>query len=438
MRTLFGTDGIRGEAGVPPLDAATVSKVGAALATSLGRPRISVVVGCDTRVSSESIVAALSGGLAANGATVRFAGVVPTPAVAWLTRELGADAGVSISASHNPWTDNGIKIFSAEGRKLPDAVETAIARRIAAASPTAPARNDAEPALARAYVTHLAGSLPHRLDGVKVVIDAAHGAAFEVAPAAFGAAGAEVLARNVAPDGRNINEGCGALHPEGMARAVIDTGASLGIALDGDADRIIVADDTGTLLDGDDVLYPLDARARARREETRSRRGDGHVELGAGARARGEGRSTDPRGRRRPVRRGGDGEVGRASRRRALRPSHPRGPHDDGRRHAHGPSHRLARRGLGPAALGAAPLRPHAAGAPEREGSREDAHSTAIPGFAARRRVAEQRLAGNGRLLLRYSGTEALARVMVEGADAALVDSVARDLVDALRESLGP
>src|ERR1017187_6008194 len=160
MRALFGTDGIRGEAGVPPLDAATVSKGGAAPATSLGRAGVSVVVGCDTRVSSGAIVAALSGGLVANGATVRFAGVVPTPAVAWLTRELEADAGVSISASHNPWKDNGIKIFSAEGRKLPDAVETAIERRITAASPAAPAGNDAEPALARAYVAHLAGSLP--------------------------------------------------------------------------------------------------------------------------------------------------------------------------------------------------------------------------------------------------------------------------------------
>ncbi|MGZ6988058.1 MAG: phosphoglucosamine mutase, partial [Thermoanaerobaculia bacterium] len=190
MRALFGTDGIRGEAGVPPLDAATVSKVGGALASSLGRPGVSVVVGCDTRISSESIVAALSGGLVANGGVVRFAGIVPTPAVAWLTQTLRADAGVSISASHNPWKDNGIKIFSAEGRKLPDAVEAAIERRIAAASATAPAETVVEPALARDYVTHLAGSLPHRLDGVRVVVDAAHGAAFEVAPAAFRAAGA--------------------------------------------------------------------------------------------------------------------------------------------------------------------------------------------------------------------------------------------------------
>src|SRR5450759_3936698 len=225
MRALFGTDGIRGEAGVPPLDAATVSKVGAALATSLGRPRISVVVGCDTRVSSGAIVAALSGGLVANGAFVRFAGVVPTPAVAWLTRELKADAGVSISASHNPWKDNGIKIFSAEGRKLPDEVELEIERHIEEAKPAPMASAVVEPDLGRAYVTHLAGSLPHRLDGLRVVVDAAHGAAFEVAPAAFRASGADVVARNVAPDGRNINAGCGALHPAGMARDVVSTTA---------------------------------------------------------------------------------------------------------------------------------------------------------------------------------------------------------------------
>jgi phosphoglucosamine mutase len=436
MRALFGTDGIRGEAGVPPLDAATVSRVGAALATSFGRPGVSVAVGCDTRVSSEGIVAALSGGLVANGGTVRFAGVVPTPAVAWLTRKLDADAGVSISASHNPWKDNGIKIFSDEGRKLPDAVEAAIERRIAAASPAAPAGIAAEPALAGDYVAHLAGSLPHRLDGLRVVVDAANGAAFEVAPKAFRIAGAEVLARNVSPDGRNINESCGALHPGGMARAVVETRASLGIALDGDADRIIVADDTGTLLDGDDVLYlwTLELEREGRKPEAVVGTVMSNWGLERALRERGVLLVRAAVGDRYVVE-----EMERTG---ALLGGEPSGhllradltTTGDG-----------TLTGLHLAALVAASGRPlsaqprfvHTPQVLKNVRVRAKLPFDAIPGFAARRKVAEQRLSGNGRLLLRYSGTEALARVMVEGVDAGLVEAVAADLADALRQSLG-
>jgi phosphoglucosamine mutase len=436
MRSLFGTDGIRGEAGVPPLDAETVSKVGAALATSLGRPGVSVVVGCDTRISSEGIVAALSGGLVANGGLVRFAGIVPTPAVAWLTRTLRADAGVSISASHNPWKDNGIKIFSAEGRKLPDAVEAAIERRIAAASAAAPAGTAAEPALARDYVTHLAGSLPHRLDGVRVVVDAAHGAAFEVAPAAFRAAGAAVFARNVAPDGRNINEGSGALHPEGMARAVVETGASLGIALDGDADRIIVADDSGTLLDGDDLLYlwTLELEREGRKPE---------VVVGTVMSNWGLERALRDRGVALVRADVGDRYV--------VEEMEKSGALLGGEQSGHIIRADLTTTGDGTltglhlAALVAASGKPlsaqprfvHTPQVLKNVRVREKVPFDTIPGFAALHRVAEQRLAGNGRLLLRYSGTEALARVMVEGMEAGLVEAVAADLAGALRESLG-
>jgi phosphoglucosamine mutase len=436
MLALFGTDGIRGEAGVPPLDAATVSRVGAALATSLGRRGVSVVVGCDTRVSSEGIVAALSGGLVANGGSVRFAGVVPTPAVAWLTRKLDADAGVSISASHNPWKDNGIKIFSDEGRKLPDAVEAAIGRRISAASPAAPAGIAAEPALAGDYVAHLAGSLPHRLDGLRVVVDAANGAAFEVAPKAFRIAGAEVVARNVSPDGRNINESCGALHPGGLARAVVETRASLGIALDGDADRIIVADDTGTLLDGDDVLYlwTLELEREGRKPEAVVGTVMSNWGLERALRERGVLLVRAAVGDRYVVE-----EMERTG---ALLGGEPSGhllradltTTGDG-----------TLTGLHLAALVAASGRPlsaqprfvHTPQVLKNVRVREKMPFDAIPGFAARRQVAEQRLSGNGRLLLRYSGTEALARVMVEGADAGLVEAVAADLADALRQALG-
>ncbi|MDL2717807.1 MAG: phosphoglucosamine mutase [Acidobacteriota bacterium] len=436
MRSLFGTDGIRGEAGVPPLDAATVSKVGAALATSLGRPGVSVLVGCDTRESSESIVAALAGGIVAQGGSVRFAGVVPTPAVAWLTRELGADAGVSISASHNPWRDNGIKIFSAEGRKLPDSVELEIERYIEEAKPAPMAPAVVEQDLARAYVTHLAGSLPHRLDGLRVVIDAANGAAFEVAPAAFTAAGATVIARNVAPDGRNINEGCGAMHPEAMRAAVRAEGAALGIALDGDADRIIVADDEGTLLDGDDVLYlwTLELEREGRKpdavvgtvmsnwglEKALKDRGVHLIRAAVGDRYVVEemektgallGGEQSGHLIRSDLTTTGDGTL--------------TGLHLAALLAASGKS------------LSAQPRFVHTPQILVNVRVSERVPFDTIPGFAPLWRAAEKRMSGNGRILLRYSGTEALARVMVEGADAGLVDTVATELAAAIRESLG-
>ncbi len=440
MRTLFGTDGIRGEAGSPPLDDKTVSRVGAALVAALVDaemgPPISVVVGCDTRASSPEIVRALAGGIAAAGGRTRFAGVVPTPAVAYLVSLTDADAGVVVSASHNPWNDNGIKIFSAEGRKLPDAVEIDIERRIAASVTSPPTEVHRDLLLGAEYVAHLVRSLPHRLDGLKVVIDAAHGAAFEVAPAAFGSAGAEVVARNVAPDGRNINEGCGALHPEGMRDAVLSEHADLGIALDGDADRIIIADDAGTLLDGDDVLYlwTLELEREGRKPE---------AVVGTVMSNWGLEQVLRERGVRLIRAAVGDRYVVEEMEKSGV----PLGGE---------PSGHLIRAdltttgdgtltGLHIATLVAASGRPlsaqprfiHTPQVLRNVRVREKTPFEAIPGFAARRRIAEERLAGNGRLLLRYSGTEALARVMVEGADAALVDSVARDLADALRESLG-
>ena len=440
MRTLFGTDGIRGEAGAPPLDDETVSRIGAALVAALVEaemgPPISVAVGCDTRASSPQIVRALAGGVAASGGRTRFAGVVPTPAVAYLVTLTDADAGVVVSASHNPWKDNGIKIFSAEGRKLPDAVEIDIERRIATSAASPPAEVHRDLLLGADYVAHLVRSLPHRLDGLKVVIDAANGAAFEVAPAAFGAAGAEVFARNVAPDGRNINEGCGALHPEGMARAVIETGASLGIALDGDADRIIVADDTGTILDGDDVLYlwTLELEREGRKPEAvvgtvmsnwgleralrdmgvlliRAAVGDRYVveEMEkSGALLGGE-----PSGHliRSDLTTTGDGTL--------------TGLHIAAFLAASGKK------------LSEQPRFVHMPQVLKNVRVRERVPFDEIPGFADVRRAAEKQMLGKGRILLRYSGTEALARVMVEGTDAALVDAVASDLAAQIGARLG-
>jgi phosphoglucosamine mutase len=436
MRKLFGTDGIRGKAGEPPLDAATVSRVGAALAASLGHPSPTVVVGCDTRESSGGIVRALSGGLVKAGGVVRFAGVVPTPAVAWLAKELGADAGVVVSASHNPWTDNGVKIFSAEGRKLPDEVELEIERHIEEARPAPMAPAVVEPDLGRAYATHLAGTLPHRLDGLRVVIDAANGAAFEAAPAAFEAAGAKVIARSVAPDGRNINEGCGALHPEAMRRAVLAEGADLGIALDGDADRVIVADDAGVLLDGDDVLFlwTLEMEREGKRPASVVGTVMSNWGLERALRDRGVALVRAAVGDRYVVE-----EMERSG---ALLGGEPSGHliREDLTTTGDGTLtglHLAALLAASGKKLSAQPRFVHTPQVLKNVRVRERMPFDEIPGFADARRAAEERMSGNGRILLRYSGTEALARVMVEGADAALVDAVASGLAAQIRARLG-
>lgn len=440
MRTLFGTDGIRGQAGSPPLDDETVSRIGAALVAALVDaemgPPISIAVGCDTRASSPEIVRALAGGIAASGGRTRFAGVVPTPAVAYLVALTDADAGVVVSASHNPWRDNGIKFFSSEGRKLPDAVETDIERRIATSAASPPAEVHRDLLLGADYVAHLVQSLPHRLDGLKVVIDAANGAAFEVAPAAFASAGATVVARNVAPDGRNINEGCGALHPEGMRDAVLAAGADLGIALDGDADRIIVADDAGQFLDGDDILFlwTLEMEREGQRpasvvgtvmsnwglEKALADRGVTLIRASVGD------RYVVEEMERSGALLGGEqsGHLIRAD----LTTT------GDGTLTGLHLAALLAASGR---KLSAQPRFVHTPQVLRNVRVKERVPFDEIPGFAPVWRAAEAKMSGIGRILLRYSGTEALARVMVEGADAGLVDSVASDLASHIGARLG-
>ena len=264
MRTLFGTDGIRAVAGEPPLDPKTIRAVGAALAHSLSktgeRPR--VLLGTDTRESGEWISAVIAAGLAEAGAEVLNAGVITTPGVAYLTRKHGFAAGVVISASHNPWQDNGIKVFGSDGYKLPDetelAIETEIFRHLhtavgpdtlsTAAPPVAPAFRQEYEAFLRGLVPGL--SLSHK----KIVIDCANGAAAAIAPELFTTFGGEVIFTHVTPNGRNINENCGALHPEVVAREAMAAGADLGITFDGDADRALFADAQGRVVNGDAVM----------------------------------------------------------------------------------------------------------------------------------------------------------------------------------------
>ena len=276
MKKLFGTDGIRGVAGKSPLDAQTVYAVGLALAHHLGAsPK--VLIGQDTRESSDWIAATLTAGLTEGGATVESAGVITTPAVAYLTRAHAFSAGIVISASHNPWQDNGIKLFGPDGFKLPDATEMAIeaeifkrleasAGREAQVAATEPLVNEADRA---EYVQFLLAAVPGlSLDGRCIVVDCANGAASSIAPQLFAElnanGGSEVILTHSSPDGRNINENCGALHPDVVAKEVVAHNASMGITFDGDADRALFADGNGCVVNGDAVLL-LAARDLAER-----------------------------------------------------------------------------------------------------------------------------------------------------------------------------
>jgi phosphoglucosamine mutase len=256
---LFGTDGVRGVANrdLTPELAFALGRAAVAALGGDGRPR--VAIGRDTRISGPMLQAALSAGMASAGAHVLRVGVVPTPALAFLTRHLEADAGVVISASHNPPEDNGIKFFSADGMKLPDATEDRIEELMRDDSAPRPEGaevgliRDAPEALDR-YLDHLAEAAETSLEGMRVVVDCANGAAFRLGPQILRRLGAEVLAIHDEGDGRAINVGCGATHPEVMAEAVIEHRADAGVAFDGDADRALFADAEGHVLDGDDVI----------------------------------------------------------------------------------------------------------------------------------------------------------------------------------------
>jgi len=259
MARLFGTDGIRGVAGTD-LTPELARGLGRAAVAVLGRHGAAqpptFVVGRDTRASGEWLEDALTEGIVTAGGDVLLAGIEPTPAIAFMTVDLGASSGVVISASHNPADDNGIKFFSREGMKLPDHLEDEIERELEGEVVSAGRRGriSATPEGREGYLRHLGSAADARLDGMRVVVDCANGAASEVAPAVLGALGADVIAMNDAPDGRNINDGCGALHPEVVAAEVVRRGADAGVSHDGDADRALFADAAGNVIDGDQVL----------------------------------------------------------------------------------------------------------------------------------------------------------------------------------------
>jgi phosphoglucosamine mutase len=261
-KQLFGTDGIRGVAGQPPLDPATVYACGLALGKDLTRIRSrvqpEVVIGMDTRESGPAIAAQLAAGLASCGVKTRFAGLITTPGVAWLTRSVPFDAGVMISASHNPYQDNGIKIFASTGYKLPDTeehlIEQEIFQALEAGVDVTEAPLTVDPGLDERYVDFLLSTLKTRLTGQRVVLDCGNGAASHLAAELYRKAGAEVIVMNDQPDGRNINLNSGALHIGALRDRVLADKADAGVAFDGDADRAILISTSGRIIDGDAVL----------------------------------------------------------------------------------------------------------------------------------------------------------------------------------------
>jgi phosphoglucosamine mutase len=272
----FGTDGIRGRVGSDVVNASFMLKLGWAVGRVLVKQEGGgkVVIGKDTRISGYMFESALEAGLSAAGVDIRLLGPMPTPAIAYLTRSLHAQAGIVISASHNPYYDNGIKFFSAQGSKLPDDVELAIEAELEKPMLTVDSsmlgKAERVDDAARRYIEFCKNTLPAQLSlkGMKIVVDCAHGAAYHIAPIVFEELGAEVLCIGVEPDGLNINADCGSTQPETMRNTVLAHDADLGIALDGDGDRLIMADHTGQLLDGDELLFII-AQARQRDQTLR-------------------------------------------------------------------------------------------------------------------------------------------------------------------------
>jgi phosphoglucosamine mutase len=269
-RQYFGTDGVRGRVGQHPITADWMLRLGRAAGIVLaGNDKRGVVIGKDTRISGYMFESALEAGLAAAGTDVLLLGPMPTPAVAYLTRTLYACAGIVISASHNPYEDNGIKFFSADGEKLPDEIEHAIERELDQPFVTIDSAHMGKASrvddAAGRYIEFCKGTMPFGtlLNGLRVALDCAHGSTYKVAPAVLRELGAKVHVIGDQPDGMNINDRCGSTQPEAMQEHVVRSGADLGIALDGDGDRLVMADANGVLLDGDELLYIIASARKA-------------------------------------------------------------------------------------------------------------------------------------------------------------------------------
>jgi phosphoglucosamine mutase len=433
-RKLFGTDGVRGEAGTF-LSADLALSLGRAATASLEAKRPQVLIVRDTRESGPMLESALAAGVAEAGGDALLGGVLPTPAAAVLVRKLGLDLAAVVSASHNPYRDNGIKFFSGAGTKLDDATEARMEATLEAGPPPAEAGHVRElEGGAEDYLRALASAFPLDLSGVKVALDCANGATHRVAPAIFERLGAEVEAIAVEPDGRNINAGCGSTHLDNVAAHVVSSGAAIGFAFDGDGDRVLAVDREGRTHDGDELIAVL-ATGMAGRSEL-----DGGVAVTVMSNY-GFHRAMEAAGIEVAVTKVGDRYVLDELRERewAL----------GGEQSGHIIDTRFAATGDGIAAalatvreLGGRDLATVEAmeKLPQTLVNVEVADREAIAGAAAvwdavEREAAE--LEGRGRVLLRPSGTEPLVRVMVEAPSAEEADAVCRRLADLVRQELG-
>jgi phosphoglucosamine mutase len=450
MKALFGTDGIRGEAGQFPLDPGTVSAIGFSLAAHLAKDADGpeIIIGRDTRESGESIERALIEGATKAGAKCLSAGVITTPGVAYLTRALQAAAGVVISASHNPYQDNGIKIFAPTGQKMDDSVERLIEADVfanaerSASSQTGRSSVSVilEKILREEYLNFLAFKIGNglTLEGLTVVVDCANGASSPLAPALFSRLGAKVIAINASPDGRNINRDCGSLHIESLKERVVKEGADLGVAFDGDADRSLFVDGNGNFVDGDATLWVLGTHLQSHGKLTdnivvatvmsnigleiafrsegirlvRTDVGDKYVldellRLNASLGGEQSGHIILPE-----LSLAGDGMITALCLLRALRES----------------GKTLAEMVVGfktyPQILVNVRVR-------------EKVPFADIASVKAKVDEVEELLSQKGRLLLRYSGTEPLARVMIEGENQFKIEGYARKIADAIDLEIG-
>jgi phosphoglucosamine mutase len=443
-KQLFGTDGIRGVAGEYPLDPVTVFAFGLALGHDAVRAQANpeILIGTDTRESGGWIAETVAGGLRQAGAGVRYAGVITTPAVAYLTRSGPFLAGVMISASHNPYQDNGLKVFGHNGFKLPDEEEETIEQEILRLRESGiaplPAALEADGEWARKYLDFLLSLSTMRLDGVKLAIDCGNGAAFRLAPELFSRLGAEVTTLCVEPNGRNINLHCGALHIEGLQAAVMRAGADFGVAFDGDADRAIMVAKSGKVVDGDSVLLVL-ARAMKRSGHLKEDTVVATVMSNLGLEKALE--SAGIRMVRMPV---GDKYV--------LEEMVRLGASLGGEQSGHVILREFATTGDGiltalrtieaarAAGTGLDELTADLRVYPQKLVNvrvREKKSLTDVPSVAREIAHVETAFAGKGRVLVRFSGTEPLARVMVEGLDAQQVESFSARIADAIRLAMG-
>jgi len=447
-RELFGTDGIRGVAGEFPLDPTTVCAIGAAVGDWIRETHAEpeVVIGIDTRESGTWIAEHVAGGLWRSGVQARFAGVITTPGVAYAARTGTYAAGIMISASHNPYQDNGIKVLNHSGYKLPDDVEHAIERDIFALLERSPApepfRLHPDPSIAETYLDFLASTFPYSLEELRMTVDAANGSASTLGPRLFARLGATVTPIGAAPNGRNINLGCGSLHLEALRSEVLRTGAHLGVAFDGDADRALFVSHTGRLVDGDAVLF---ITGLALHRAGRLMEADGKPVVVATIMSNlGLERGLTEQGIELVRTAVGDKYVLEEMRRRDAKLG--------GEQSGHVIYRDFATTGDGMlTALRVLEVMKNTGESLEQLASRFTTYPQLLVNVRVKEKrpldqldgvrdavaQAERELGGAGRINVRYSGTEPVARVMVEGPTEQQVNATAHRIADAIRAELG-